>query len=263
MSNSESPDVAQWDTWLAKYEAELVNYNEQKPDLAVWRGAVWVTNPRGEQWRERLVPMLGYGWLNVAECVSAAAVTGSRNLRGDTREPFAKPLIRVVQTYALTELPVQDNDVAIARELVFCLWARRRDASPWNRAYVGGVPVFFDQHVAFEFCSLNAFLAPGSDGGYPSQWRVQLLQSGEVPTTLSEREVTDRDRRLAPHRIRDCSAFDHALDAAVQLIQTFDGPSLAEKVASAGAPDGTHVRLLETQEELPEAASRIREILYA
>jgi hypothetical protein len=262
VSESEAPYGETWEQWLARYDAELVNYDGRKPNVAIWRGTAWVTDPRGEPWRELLVPLLGNSWLNVAESVRGSDVTGARILRGDTGEPFSQPLVRAVQTHALGELAVQDNDVAIASELAFCIWARRRDASAWNRAYVAGVPVFFDQHVAFEFCSLDTFLAQGPDGGYPSQWRVQLLGSGEVPTTLSERAVTDRDRRLAPHRVRDRSAFDNALDAAVTLIKAFDGASLAGMVASVGAPAEIGMRLLETQHELPHAISRIREILY-
>lgn len=253
-----------WDRWLETYASELVNYNGRSvvPDLVAWRGVLWFTDPR-VTWQELLVPRLGKKWLNVAESVPGPDVKDAITIDGVARGPFSRPLVRIVQTYASEELPAQDNDAAIARELAFCLWVRRRDPSPWNRAYVGGLPAFFDQHVAFEFCPLDSFFAQGPDGGYPSQWRVRTLPSGDVPTTMSERGAIDIASGITLHRVADVSAFDRELDAAVQLIQTFDEGWLAEQVAVTGAPAEAGERLVETQHELPEAARRIRAFLYA
>jgi hypothetical protein len=87
----------------------------------------------------------------------------------------------------------------IAGELVFSLWVRRRDAHPWNRAYVGGVPGFFDHHTAFgaeaDNVSLDGFFREGDNAGFTSRWRARILPEGELPTTAGERALEPKGIR--------------------------------------------------------------------
>jgi hypothetical protein len=124
-------------------KAELVNFQGDSavPYIVAWRNMLWFSNPRCV-WQELLVWQIGKDWLNIAEPVAGTAVSDATTANGELAGPFTMPLVRLAQTYTVEELPVTDNDSAIAGELAFCLWVRRRDPHAWNRAYVTGIPIF-------------------------------------------------------------------------------------------------------------------------
>ncbi len=183
-------------------EAELRNIHDEPMIgfLVVWDGRLWLRKPNGT-WPEVLGCRLGQSWLNVAETVAGSEASGATDLNGAPIETAGgPPLVRVGQTSAVDGLPIRDLDEAIASELAFSLWTRRRDAGAWNRVYLEGVPVFFDHHIAFgtedDHRSLDGFFKRGSNGGYARQWRLKRLENGEVPTTWSisreeAREIID------------------------------------------------------------------------
>ncbi len=223
---------------------DLVNHDGRSivPELVRWRERWW-RQKRGEGWREILAHRLGGSWLNVAEAISPGEVDGGIRWDGSPFDPSADPtssLVRLIQDYRVEEFPEQDPDRATAGELVFSLWVRRRDAHAWNRAYVDGVPGFFDHHIAFGAedanRSLDGFFREGGDAGYVSRWRVQVLPEGERLTTAGERHLGSGE--LAIHRVHDLKAFDGDLDDAVKRIACFDDVELRSHAVSARARAG-------------------------
>jgi len=250
--------------------ADLVDSHGRSivPELVSWRGQCWRQKPR-DGWREILAYCLGGSWLNVAAAIGSAQAAGAARQDGTPFDPSADPassLVRLIQDYRLDEFVESDLDKAIAGELVFSLWVRRRDAHPWNRAYVTGVPGFFDHHIAFgaedHNRSLDGFFRDGGDAGYVSRWRARAISEGEVPTTGGERRLEPTE--FAIHRVRSLDALDAHMEAAANRIARFGQIELVALALRSGAPEPDSVAqfLAMTRDELPKAVQRLRRILY-
>jgi len=259
-------DMARLDQLRELAEAigdQLVDQNGRSrlPFLVLWNDQVWMQNPNA-RWPEVLGYRLAGFWLNIPETIPGVQATGAVRLTGGALPTTAAPLIRIGQTLARTDLPIRDLDEAIAGELAYSVWIRRRDPSAWNRVYVDGVPLFFDHHIAFgtepDHQALAGFLAHGPDGGYAGQWRLRELGQDEVPTTMGERALP---RHIAVHRVRSCDAFDRHLDNAVRRILRVTNLELNYAVRSAGAPAIVASWLAYWRDELPEGVQRLRPIL--
>jgi hypothetical protein len=158
-----------------------------------------------EKLRDRLAYLLGRGWVNVAEVrLVDQALFCSISEAGPLREGATADstcVVRLACDHDLAELPLRALDEAVAGELVFSLWIRRRDTHPFNRAYVQGVPVFFDHQTAFlgeaPLQDIEVFFetAQKSDAGYGGLWRIQEIPSNTKPSTRETRE--DQTRRSA------------------------------------------------------------------
>jgi len=247
-------------------EAELRNIHDEPMIgfLVVWDGRLWLRKPNGT-WPEVLGCRLGQSWLNVAETVAGSEASGATDLNGAPIETAGgPPLVRVGQTSAVDGLPIRDLDEAIASELAFSLWTRRRDAGAWNRVYLEGVPVFFDHHIAFgtedDHRSLDGFFKRGSNGGHASQWRLKRLENGEVPTTMGERALP---REHGVHRIRSADEFERHLDRAIEKIQGISDAELRAAVSLSDAPAWVSPLLTEWRDELPLAVQRLREVIQS
>lgn len=110
-------------------------------------------NPE-EQKRDHLAYILGRGWTNIAEVLPLSEGEFDNLHRVDVVLPKWATmnntnLVRLVGDYTIDQLPHTDIDRAVASELVYSLWIRRRDTHAANRAYINCVPVFFDHQTAF------------------------------------------------------------------------------------------------------------------
>jgi hypothetical protein len=251
-------------------QSDLVNHNGQTivNELVLWDGRRWRLK-LGAGWRDALAYLLGRQRVNVArsvlagEPVDATWPDGSRF--SETTAPLAS-LICLIQDHRLEDLATPDPDSSLAGELVFSLWVRRRDAHPWNRAYVNGLPGFFDHHIAFgaeaENTTIDGFFRDGGDAGYVSRWRIRQFPAGTIPTTASERSLEPTD--LALHRVHDINSFDSKLDAAVKSVVAFDPGSFEELARATGCPAPAEVSALlsRTQQELHDSVERLRKFAY-
>lgn len=248
--------------------AELGNYNRftLAPHVLCWNGQLWSDWTRGT-WEELLASRLAADWANIAQATEGSRVAGAVRLEdGDIVGPLAKPVVRLVQDYSFDELRLKSNDEAMASELAFCLWTRRRDPHAWNRAYVEDVPVFFDQHVAFAvgLADLDLFFGPAQDAGYPDRWRARLVPIDESLTTLGERQRQGVGAPFAIQPIRDRQAFEGALSTAVDHIRRYDDDRLLREVALVSSLDPTAIAefLSATRDGLAAAADRMLDVLY-
>jgi hypothetical protein len=228
---------------------ELLNWSGHVPDTVEVNGERWVVKPEGR--RELLGYLLGAGLVNVAEVRLAPKVPGPR-----------MGLVRLAENYTLGDLPVQNLDEAVASELAFSLWIRRRDTHGFNRAYIDGVPLFFDHGSAFEYAGLRQFLQSGPDNGYVPSWRV--IRWDTDPTTLEVRMHNDATSE-AIHPVADRGRFFDRLGAWVDRLRDLSARTIAEAVDGAGfgrARADEMIRfLVRSQRELPAALRRTRRLL--
>ncbi len=269
-------------TWLARVvtlmwmrqpypdEGDLVNHNGQSivNELVLWDNRRWRLK-LGAGWRDALAYSLGRQYANVAKSVLAREAKGATSANGSPFSVTITPpasLVCLIQDHTPEDFASSDPDEAIARELVFSLWVRRRDAHPWNRAYVNGVPGFFDHHIAFgaetDNTTMDGFFRDGGDAGYTSRWRIRQLPSDTMPTTGSERSLQPRE--LAIHRVHDVQTFDSKLDTAVTELLAIDPGAIENLAGDAGAPSPEEVSSLlhRTREELSDSVERLRRFAY-
>jgi hypothetical protein len=237
-------------------------------DIVTWDGHRWFRKFCAA-WPELLGYRLARDWANVATVIDPGEVVGATFLNGKALEPAvrgASVLVRLADSYSPPDLVVASLDEAMARELAFSLWIRRRDAHPWNRGYVDGVPIFFDHHIAFgveaENTTVEGFFRRGGDGGYAGRWRVMQLPQDVVPTTRTERDYSGL--QWAVHRVQSVEAFEHYLDIAVEEIMAIRRPQLdtEAQLAAADRPEAVVDFLESSRVEVPAAIARLRQTVY-
>lgn len=128
----------------------------------------------------------------------------------------------------------QTLDGATAAELVLSLWMRRRDAHAFNRAYVDGLPVFFDFSVTFPSSaarqSVEVFLAQPGDG-FAGAWSLREIPRATLVTTASARSHHGWG---GTHFVTSVGAFAQAARECAAWIAAADAGSVEALVARAG-----------------------------
>ncbi|MBI5568732.1 MAG: hypothetical protein HY914_02190 [Desulfomonile tiedjei] len=222
LSSAWSPDLADW--WGRRVDRSgkrVVRFNGKhwfvkfKPDPE-------------EQKRDYLAYLLGRSWVNVAE-VRALSESEFEDLRhvGIVAPKWASKantlLVRLGQDYTVDQLPNAGIDAAVASELVFSLWIRRRDTHAANRVYINSVPVFFDHHTGFlgepQLMNLDVFFKPGPDAGHASRWRVEIAGPEATVSTEEVRRI-GRARDMALHFARDLELFNKSIQDAAERVQS-------------------------------------------
>lgn len=190
----------------------------------------WIKKPRNTSGDERMREVLGYllgnKFANVAE-VKIPTEEEAQEISNVLNAPDINidnlSLIRVCGSYNLEDLPKQTLESAVASELIFSLWIRRRDTHIDNRVYTSaGIPVFYDHHVAFlgedhQSRDVNNFFADKPDHfhGAASSWRV--VMTDKPLSTLDLRNVTDWHKK-AYHYVHDMSLFKDELEKAKEAL---------------------------------------------
>ena len=202
----------------------------------------WVIKPRNvatnEEKRDLLGYLLGHKFANIAE-VKLLSPEEHKEIkilsgRGDDSTPSNTYLVRLAGSYSLDELPCKTTEEAVATELIYSTWIRRRDTHVDNRCYINGVPIFFDHHVAFGaegVLTAEAFFTAAASYGHASFWRVK-----EIPdqmTTLIARNV-DRNVAGAHHYIHDLDEFRKQLDTKVKELPALIGNDWKKLIFEAG-----------------------------
>jgi len=171
-------------------------------------GRLWILNTVGNvdplrPPRARFGYLLGAPFANVTQIEllseSDAQVLQQVGLREATERCF---LARIASHYERQELPCLCLDSAVAGELVFSLWIRRRDTHNMNRAYTAdGIPVFFDFDVAFlaenEGEELSEFFGRGGLG-YAGSWRVREVPGEDLPISTEYARAMGNQSSIHP-----------------------------------------------------------------
>lgn len=236
--------------------------------------------PPGARERDRLGYLLGRDVVNVAsvEVLDPPQVAQLRAIGVELR-PELPPdrvwLSRFACTASARDLPLETLDEAMAGELVYSLWIRRRDAHAFNRAFVQGLPVFFDFETAFlgepELRDLGAFFAVGGDPGYAGLWRLDVGTHERLDTCALRAGERARFRARAPQPVwvhaRGREAFHAALDRTCEAIRSMPGRRIAAAVRAAGFDrrTGGEIRafLRQNQARLVEHVAVLKRLLDA
>lgn len=203
-------------------------------------------NPE-EQKRDFLAYILGHGWTNIAEVLplSKAEFDGLRRI-GIVLPRWATMnntyLVRLVADYTIDQLPHADLNRAVASEIVFSLWIRRRDTHAANRAYIDCIPVFFDHQTAFlgepRLSDINVFFELGRDAGYAGRWRVELVNTESIISTTEMRRM-GLERDIALHLVRDYLNFNNCIEEVAQHVRS-DSPRRWRQAARTAGYSKAH-----------------------
>jgi hypothetical protein len=161
--------------------------------------------------RDLLGFLLGKEYCNVTE-VKLLSEQELDNIKqfANSEESFSVNntfLVRLVHSYSLEELPCKVLEEAVAMELVYSTWIRRRDTHVDNRIYIKGIPIFYDYHVAFlgepDLADINVFFMQTSDYGRAGRWRVKILNDFLTQLTRGINKV----EMGAYHFVNDLNSF--------------------------------------------------------
>lgn len=189
--------------------------------------------------RELLGYLLGYKFANVAEVkllsqleheeVRILAAKGDDSILDNTC------LVRLGGSYSIQELPCETLERAVARELVYSVWIRRRDTHVDNRVYVDGVPIFFDHHIAFladpAFAHSTSFFKTAKDYGYPLHWRVKKI-SGKMDTIRARTVPNEHEK--AYHYVNDVAQFKDELQFAEEEMKKISSSNVRQAISDCG-----------------------------
>ena len=190
-----------------------------------------------EKKKDYLAYLLGMGWTNVAEVrpLSEGEFSDLRSLgialpRWATNQNTN--LIRLADDYRIDELQHQDINAAVASELVFSVWIRRRDTHAANRAYVEEIPVFFDHQTAFgadqSISPVDNFFHDGEESdfrleraGTASSCRVRLMNERARICTQDARQL-GRSEDKAIHFVTDADLFKTNMQTSIKQLHNLD-----------------------------------------
>lgn len=206
-----------------------------KEVVAYGDGKLWFLNTVGNvdplrTPRSCLGYLLGKPFANVAE-IQALTEEAAQELRniglpGASSRCF---IVREASGYIVGELPCKGLDEAIAAELVFSLWIRRRDVHNENHSFTcDGLPVFFDFDVAFVAEGtgegIEEFFSR-ADRGYAGSWRVFEVPEADLPVTTTYSRGLGHQSSLLP--VRSFSTFRDYCYRVAEAIQT-DNRNIAD-----------------------------------
>ena len=223
----------------AKYAPELVGQGH----VIVTDGEkYWVRKHKSgsvdQEKRDYLGYFLGKGFANVAEVklLNQEELNQIVNL-SPTRGPATTGntfLVRLGGSYSLSELPCKTLEEAVATELVYSLWIRRRDTHASNRVYAEGIPVFFDFETAFlgqkELSDINSFFSGFGKEGHANRWRVK--ETKEIITTIKSRQTI-----IDHHYVSNIDVFKHQVQLAVVKLREITSTNWEDTSEKAGFAD--------------------------
>lgn len=217
--------------------------------------------------------LIGHTLVNVAEVkllspeeVEQLVLLPAISPIGSTISSENTYLVRLANSYTFDELVLKTNDEAIAYELVYSVWIRRRDAHAQNRVYIQGVPIFFDHQTAFlgerDLSDINTFFhEPPSDWGRGSAWRI-VIRDVDMKTNDGRADPVLHAAQFV-HNIDD---FLNNLTIASNKIKEINIPGLTEAIRSASFTDSETQERLEflknNQETITEDLVKLKQILF-
>lgn len=173
--------------FLQKYGFQFINFNNANYTNKVFKysGKHWilkVTLDNNLRTKEIMTSLVGSDVVNVAE-VKILTQEDLKKIEvplSEAEQNSSTPfMVRVAQDYSIEELPLKSLEAAVAGELVFSVWTRRRDTHEFNRGYTNYIPVFFDHGVSFEGeKNIDVFFSR-TGKGFAGSWRVKVINSPE------------------------------------------------------------------------------------
>lgn len=145
-------------------------------------------------------------------------------------------LVRLAGSYSPSELPNQTLEAAVATELVYSIWIRRRDTHALNRVYLNGIPIFFDHETAFladpQWAHSTMFFRNNPDYGHPGYWRVRTISDSEKMETMKARNTPNINDQ-AHHYVYSLEDFKKEIIKAEQSVKNLASSDLKQAIIQA------------------------------
>ncbi|MBL4754215.1 MAG: hypothetical protein JKY52_11570 [Flavobacteriales bacterium] len=214
------------------FREELKGYHDDGKDLTRqfidYDGNYWFVKNKDEQERKRdyLAYLFGKDWTNIAEVrLPNDAIVEAINEQGALSDVDENRiwLVRMGQCYTKDDFNVINLDQAVATELVFSLWIRRRDTHSYNRVYKDGLPIFIDHRTGFklseDWSDIDRFFDLAEVGaGFANAWRVRERGDQELTTDFVRRYEKSLYPHLTIHFVNDIKRCERYIDKAVNYI---------------------------------------------
>lgn len=225
------------DNEIVSYKGDIIYSNH----LIFHKGTCWFIKQkkREEKIRDILAYELGKEWTNVAEVTPLNKDTEGLITKKEIFENFDENntwLVRLGQNYPKGDIKIKNLDQAVATELVYSLWIRRRDSHSYNRAYSYELPIFFDHQIAFlgepEMEDIDKFFHNPSPG-YPGAWRIKEKHF-ELTTESVRYYEKNINYPFSVHfvnNIRKCESF---ISKAVDYIKKLKIESIHNEIIDSG-----------------------------
>ncbi|OGH29776.1 MAG: hypothetical protein A3E40_00580 [Candidatus Levybacteria bacterium RIFCSPHIGHO2_12_FULL_37_9] len=153
-------------------------------------------------------------------------------------------LVRLAHSYTLEELSCKILEEAVATELVYSIWIRRRDAHVDNRVYVKGIPIFYDYHVAFlgesDLGDVNTFFSQVGDHGRAGRWRVKILNDFLTRFTRG----IHKSEMGAYHYVNDLASFYQLIEKSKTTLREKVPNQLEKLVRQAKFTNTTETQII-------------------
>ena len=197
-----------------------------------------------EEKRDFLAHLLGKDICNIAEVKLLSGFEHTEiktllNLDADSTQQNTF-LVRLGGSYRIDELPNKTLEKAVATELVYSVWIRRRDTHSMNRVYLEGIPIFFDHQTAFlgepGDAHSTMFFRHNPDHGHPAFWRIKVIPNSEKMDTLRARNVPENEK--AYHYINDKDKFLEEIEISVNAVKRVGESDLIPHIKAAGFSEG-------------------------
>lgn len=226
---------------LKRWESELKNHDgHSKTEKIIMCDGKHFIIKYGDKKREFLAYLLGKDLVNIAEVkpILENEILEIQKLGiplENNTNSINTYLVRLVQDYSVSELPIKKLDEAVAGELIFSTWIRRRDAHAFNRGYIQDIPVFFDSHIAISgepgLRNIDIFFdKTQTHPGYAGVWHVEEVKTNKEVKTLLTRERQDWG---GLHLVYSINNFKKAIKSFIKKIK-FDRCDWKELAIQAG-----------------------------
>jgi hypothetical protein len=228
---------------------------------------------KNEDKRDLLAYSLGKSICNIAEVkLLSDADHGSIKSQLSMPQDSTKEntfLVRLANSYSLDELPNKNLEKAVATELVYSIWIRRRDTHSDNRSYINGIPIFYDHQTAFlseaHYAHSTVFFMHPQDYGHAPFWRVKKIPDSEIMDTNKARTVSNNTEK-AYHYVNDIDKFKQELRLAEEAVIKLATSDVKQLIADAGfagiEADMINNFLVRNVETLKDDVKHMEKIVY-
>ena len=258
------------------YDAHGNKY-ETSEYIFTFKGKHWFIKVKNEDEKKRdyLGYLLGKGWCNIAE-VKIPDKELLKIIEKDKNREFNLKntwLVRLGQDYEKEELATKNLNKAVATELIFSLWIRRRDTHAHNRIYNNGIPIFFDHQTGFlgeeSLSDINYFFTKNKNKpGRAGTWRIKEISNhSELKNKVINKRIRkkEKDKTLTFHYITDIKDFEKQLNNTINYIQNIDW-NLRTKIKKAGFSNSEQKEIYKflknNMRSLKKDTQRMKKVLY-
>lgn len=171
-------------------------------------------------------------------------------------------LVRLCGSYSLSELPCETLEKAVASEIVYSTWIRRRDIHADNHVYIKGIPIFFDHQTAFlsepQYAHITTFIRFAPDYGHPAFWRIKQIT--DEMTTQKARNVTQIQDKAITY-VNNIDLFKNKLKIAIETLKKNVPTNLKTLIKSVGFDENQSQLIYEfLQNNLQTLVTDVRQI---